>query len=45
MLKFGIYNKIHVSIIIQGSSTWHTSQLQDLLTMVEAFGMPHFLKL
>jgi ATP-dependent DNA helicase PIF1 len=23
---------------------WHRSQLQDLLTMVEEFGMPHFYK-
>jgi hypothetical protein len=30
---------------IQGSPTWHRSQLQDLLTMVEEFGMLHFLRL
>ncbi len=29
---------------IQGSPMWHRSQLQDLLTMVEEFGMPLFLK-
>ncbi len=29
---------------IQGSPMWHRSQLQDLLTMVEEFGMPHFKK-
>jgi hypothetical protein len=23
---------------------WHRPQLQDLLTMVEEFGMPHFKK-
>ncbi len=44
MLNFGIYNKIQASIIIQGSPTWHISQLQDLLTMVEEFDMFHFLK-
>jgi hypothetical protein len=27
---------------IQGFPTWHISQLQDLLTMVNAFGMFHF---
>ncbi len=30
--------------LIQGSPTWHRSQLQNLLTMVEKFGMPHFFK-
>ncbi len=29
---------------IQGSFTWHRSQLQNLLIMVEKFGMPHFEK-
>jgi len=29
---------------IQGSPTWHRSKLQDSLSMVEEFGMPHFLK-
>jgi hypothetical protein len=28
----------------QSSPKWHKSQLQDLLTMIEKFGMPHFLK-
>jgi len=35
---------IQASIIIHGFPIWHISQLQDLLTMVEEFGMPHFLK-
>ncbi len=29
---------------IQGSPMWHRSQLQDFLTVVEEFGMQHFLK-
>ncbi len=29
---------------IQSSPKWHKSQLQDLLIMVEEFGMPHLLK-
>ncbi len=29
---------------IQGSPRWHQSQLQHLLTMVQEFGIPHFLK-
>jgi hypothetical protein len=28
---------------IQGSFRWHKFQLQDLLTMVEKFGMSHFI--
>jgi ATP-dependent DNA helicase PIF1 len=27
---------------IQSYPKWHKSQLQDLLTVVEEFGMPHF---
>jgi hypothetical protein len=27
----------------QGSLRWHKFQLQDLLTMVEKFGMSHFI--
>jgi hypothetical protein len=27
---------------IQGSPTWYISQLEDLLKMVEEFGMLHF---
>jgi hypothetical protein len=37
--------KMQASIIIQGFPTWHISQLQDLLTMEEEFGMLHLLKL
>jgi hypothetical protein len=42
MLGYIIKYKLPSSI--QGSHTWHISQLQDLLTMVEEFGMPHFKK-
>jgi hypothetical protein len=30
--------------LIQRSPMWHRSQLQDLLTKVNEFGMLHFLK-
>ncbi len=40
MLGYIIKYKLPSSI--QGFHTWHISQLQDLLTMVEEFGMPHF---
>jgi hypothetical protein len=41
---FGYIIKYKLPSSIQGSHTWHISQLQDLLTMVEEFGMPHFFK-
>ena len=34
--------KYNLPSSIQGTPRWHKSQLQDLLAMVEKFGMPHF---
>jgi len=34
--------KCKLPLAIQGSLRWHKFQLQDLLTMVEKFGMSHF---
>jgi hypothetical protein len=42
---FGYMIKYKFASSIQGSPTWHISQLEDLLTMVEEFGMLQFLKL
>ena len=34
--------KYNLPSSIQGTPRWHKSQLQNLLAMVEKFGMPHF---
>jgi hypothetical protein len=34
--------KYRLSSSISGSICWHQSQLQDLLTMVQEFGMVHY---
>jgi hypothetical protein len=34
--------KCRLSSSISGSICWHQSQLQDLLTMVQEFGMVHY---
>jgi hypothetical protein len=36
--------KYKLPSLIQSSPMWHRSQLQDLLTMVNEFGMPHLKK-
>jgi hypothetical protein len=45
MSKIDIINhivKFHLPSKLQGSPRWHISYLQDLLTMVAKFGIPHF---
>ena len=34
--------KYNLPSSIQGTPRWHKSHLQDLLAMIENFGMPHF---